>query len=75
MAYMADFELPTHPDHFGAIVDNDPRIGVLMLEESDRALLDGPQPYKNAREVFAGLFPDAVKVRIDSVWELRASAH
>jgi hypothetical protein len=32
VAYLADFCLPTHPGCIGALVDNDKRVGVLLLE-------------------------------------------
>ena len=41
--------MPTHPEHVGAIIDNDPRVSVRMLDDKDRTV-DG------ARKVFDDLF-------------------
>ena len=32
VAYLADFEMPTHPGYIGALVDNDKRIPVRLLQ-------------------------------------------
>ena len=63
VALLTDFEMPTHPTHRGAIIDNDPRIPIRMLDDSDRTK-DG------ARKVFDSLFWTARHVRISSVWRL-----
>ena len=31
VAWLPDFTMPTHPDHVGALVDNDPRVGALSI--------------------------------------------
>ena len=64
LSYLADFEIPTHPGHMGALVDNDVRVGVRMLETSDRSTVDA------ARNVFSKLFWTAERVRITSVWRI-----
>lgn len=66
VALLAGFEVPTHPGHVGCIVDNDPRIPVLMLTAADRAT-----PLA-ARAVFARLFKTATAVHITSIWKLVA---
>ena len=48
----------------GALVDNDVRVGVRMLETSDRSTVDA------ARNVFSKLFWTAERVRITSVWRI-----
>ena len=63
VAILADFYLPSHPYHRGAIVDNDKRVGVRMLNEDDRTV-------NGARKVFDDLFWTAVSVRITSVWRV-----
>ena len=66
VAFLAGFEVPTHPGHVGCIVDNDPSIPVLMLTAADRAT-----PLA-ARAVFARLFKTATAVYITSIWKLVA---
>ena len=48
----------------GALIDNDKRVGIVMLEESDR---EDPQA---ARAVFNALFWTAHRVIITSVWQV-----
>ena len=64
LLYLAGFTIPTHPGHMGALVDNDVRIGVRMLQQSDR------ESVQAARIVFDQLFWTAKRVRITSVWQI-----
>ena len=64
MAYLADFKHPAYRGHFGALVDNDPRVDIRFLQPSDRASVQA------ARAVFNGLFWTAKRVAITSVWLL-----
>ena len=64
MAFLADFQHPAYRNHFGALVDNDPRVSVRFLQPSDRASVAA------ARNVFDGLFWTAKKVMITSVWKV-----
>ena len=64
VAYLADFWMPTHPKNLGALVDNDKRIGVRLLDENDRTL-------QGARDIFDGLFWTAQSVRITSIWTIK----
>lgn len=64
VAFLADFEHPAYRYHYGALVDNDPRVSVRFLEPSDRASVTA------ARNVFDGLFWTAKKVIITSVWKV-----
>ena len=48
VALLADFAMPTHPDFFGAIIDNDPRVGVRLLQPSDRTV-DGSRQVCDVR--------------------------
>ena len=63
VAYLADFTMPTNPDHRGVIIDNDPRITPRLLEDADRTI-------SGARAVFDSLFWEAERVFIDSVWSV-----
>ena len=64
VAFLADFQHPAYRNHFGALVDNDPRVSVRFLEPSDRTSITA------ARNVFDGLFWTAKKVMITSVWKV-----
>ena len=64
VAFLADFQHPAYRNHFGALVDNDPRVLVRFLQPSDRASVAA------ARNVFDGLFWTAKKVMITSVWKV-----
>ena len=66
MTLLNDLQLPTHPNHRGAIVDNDSRVGVRILEESDRTT-------EGARKFLDNLFWTAKEVRITSIWEVKRS--
>ena len=64
VAFLADFQHPAYLNHYGALVDNDPRVSVRFLEPSDRASVSA------ARKVFDNLFWTAKKVMITSVWKV-----
>ena len=49
VGYLSDFFIPTHPEYRGALVDNDKRVGVRLLEPSDRTV-------EGARKIFDDLF-------------------
>ena len=68
VAFLSDFQHPAYRNHFGALVDNDPRVSVRFLEPSDRASASA------ARNVFDGLFWTAQKVMITSVWKVSMPA-
>ena len=63
VALLADFFMPKSPYHLGAIVDNDKRIGVRLLDEEDRTV-------EGSRKIFDDLFWDAIEVRITSAWSI-----
>ena len=63
MSLLTDIELDAYPNMRGAIIDNDKRIGVRMLDETDRTI-DG------SHKVFDSLFPFAEQVRIASAFKL-----
>jgi len=65
VALLNGLQLPTHPEYRGAIVDNDSRVGVRLLDENDRTT-------EGARKIFDNLFWTAKSVRITSVWEVKA---
>ena len=56
--------IPAYRNHLGALVDNDPRVEVRLLQPSDRASV------AEARKVFDGLFWTATRVDITSVWQV-----
>ena len=64
LAFLSDFKHPAYRNHFGALVDNDPRVAVRFLQPSDRASV------VEARKVFDGLFWTATRVDITSVWKV-----
>ena len=64
LAFLSDFKHPAYRNHFGALVDNDPRVAVRFLQPSDRASV------AEARKVFDGLFWTATRVDITSVWKV-----
>ena len=58
---LSEMSLPAYPDYMGALIDNDNRIGVRMLQEKDRTK-------EGAKDIFNSLFWTAEEVRITSVW-------
>ena len=64
LAFLSDFKHPAYRNHLGALVDNDPRVEVRLLQPSDRASV------AEARKVFDGLFWTATRVDITSVWQV-----
>ena len=64
VSYLAGFTIPTHRGHMGALVDNDVRIGVRLLQPADR------ESVQAARKVFDELFWTAQRVRLTSVWQI-----
>ena len=63
VSLLTDLEFDAYPGYRGAIVDNDKRIGVRMLDDTDRTII-------GSRKLFDSLFPFAKEVRITSVWDL-----
>ena len=63
VAFLSDLTMPTHPGFKGAIVDNDKRVSVRLLQPEDRTL-------EGSRKVFDQLFWTASEVRITSVWSV-----
>ena len=63
VSLLTDIELDAYPNRRGAIIDNDKRIGVRLLDETDRTV-DG------SRKVFDSLFPFAAQVRITGAFKL-----
>lgn len=61
IAYLPAVYVSSKPTCRGALVDNDTRINVLMVDDTDRTI-DG------ARSLFDSLFPTAVEVRIRGVY-------
>ena len=61
IAYLPAVYVSSKPTCRGALVDNDTRINVLMVDDNDRTI-DG------ARKLFDSLFPTAVEVRIRGVY-------
>ena len=64
VAWLPDFYLPSKPQCSGCLVDNDPRLGVIMVDSEDR------QTKEKARAVFDALFSTAQSVMITSVWSI-----
>ena len=65
VAFLAGMQVQGRGECCGAIVDNDPRIPVLLIEEKDRA---SPEA---ARAVFDALFCKAESVRITALFQLQ----
>ena len=63
VSLLTDIELDAYPNRRGAIIDNDKRIGVRLLDATDRTI-DG------SRKVFDSLFPFAAQVRITGAFKL-----
>jgi hypothetical protein len=59
--------LPSKPLCSGCLVDNDPRVGVILIDSEDR------KTKENARAVFDALFTTAQSVMITSVWSIEKS--
>lgn len=68
LAFLAGFHMPSVPEGVGALVDNDTRVGIRLITESDR------ESKESARAVFDSLFWTAKSVRITSVWRIACTS-